>query len=207
MSHRLELRNLACRRGNRLLFRGLTRELLPGQLLRVAGANGAGKTSLLRILCGLLAPTAGEVLWQGKPVRAQREDFNRQLIYLGHAAALKDDLSALENLVAATRLTGTGIEMSAARTALADAGLAGREHLPVRVLSQGQRRRAALARLAVQPARLWVLDEPFNALDSAANAWLAGLVREHLAQGGQLVLTSHQPVPLDDGVAQSSLSL
>lgn len=203
----LELRDLACQRGGRMLFRGIGHVLQPGQLLRVSGANGAGKTSLLRIVCGLLAPAAGQVLWQGQPLHAQREEFNRQLLYLGHAAALKDDLSALENLNVATRLSGAYAAADKARAALADAGLSGREHLPVRVLSQGQRRRAALARLAVQPAALWVLDEPFNALDSAAGEWLAGLVRAHLAHGGQLVLTSHQSVPLDEGVAQSSLHL
>jgi heme exporter protein A len=176
-------------------------------LLRVSGANGAGKTSLLRMLCGLLAPAQGQVLWQGQDVQRSREAFHQQLIYLGHAAALKDDLTPLENLHVATRLGGTAPDDAAARQALAGAGLGGREHVPSRNLSQGQRRRAALARLPLGQALLWVLDEPFNALDTAATAWLLGLIEAHLRRGGLVVLTSHQPVGLSDSVAQVSLAL
>ncbi len=207
MSEGLELRDLACVRGRRSLFRGLNLVLPPGQLLRVSGVNGAGKTSLLRMLCGLLAPAQGQVLWQGQGVHGAREAFHQQLIYLGHAAALKDDLSPLENLLVATRLGGWPADEHAARRALADAGLRGREHVPSRILSQGQRRRAALARLPLGGARLWVLDEPFNALDTAATAWLLGLIEAHLQRGGMAVLTSHQPVALSDGVPQVSLTL
>jgi len=203
----LELRDLACVRGRRSLFRGLNLTLAPGQLLRVSGANGAGKTSLLRMLCGLLAPAQGQVLWRGHSVHQAREAFHQQLIYLGHAAALKDDLSPLENLQVATRLGGAAADEAAARQALADAGLRGREHVPSRILSQGQRRRAALARLPLGQALLWVLDEPFNALDTAATAWLLGLIEAHLQRGGLVVLTSHQPVALSDRVAQVSLAL
>jgi heme exporter protein A len=203
----LELRDLACVRGRRSLFRGLNAMLEPGQLLRVSGANGAGKTSLLRMLCGLLAPAQGQVLWQGQDVQRSREAFHQQLIYLGHAAALKDDLTPLENLHVATRLGGTAPDDAAARQALAGAGLGGREHVPSRNLSQGQRRRAALARLPLGQALLWVLDEPFNALDTAATAWLLGLIEAHLRRGGLVVLTSHQPVGLSDSVAQVSLAL
>jgi heme exporter protein A len=203
----LELRELACMRGRRTLFRGLNLNLGPGQLLRVTGANGAGKTSLLRMLCGLLAPAHGQVLWCGRSVQRAREDFHRQLVYLGHAAALKDDLSALENLHAAARIAGVAPDASAARQALADAGLQGREHVAARILSQGQRRRAALARLPLSPASLWVLDEPFNALDVAAAAWLLGLLEAHLQRGGLAVLTSHQPVALGAQVAQVELAL
>ena len=203
----LETRDLACVRGRRSLFRGLDVKLLPGQLLRVTGPNGAGKTSLLRMLCGLLAPAQGQVLWQGQPLRAVREDFHRQLIYLGHAAALKDDLSPLENLQVALRLGGQAPDAPAARQALADAGLRGREQVPSRILSQGQRRRAALARLPLGDALLWVLDEPFNALDTAATAWLLGLVEGQLRRGGAVVLTSHQGVALDPALPQVSLAL
>lgn len=207
MNAALELRDLACVRGRRHLFRGLHATLAPGQLLRVSGANGAGKTSLLRMLCGLLAPAQGQVLWQGQNVQRSREAFHQQLIYLGHAAALKDDLSPLENLQVAARLGGTAPDDAAARRALADAGLRGREQVPSRTLSQGQRRRAALARLPLGQALLWVLDEPFNALDTAATAWLLGLIENHLKHGGLVVLTSHQPVGLSDGVAQVNLAL
>lgn len=207
MNDGLELRDLACVRGRRRLFHGLNATLRPGQLLRVAGANGAGKTSLLRMLCGLLPPTQGQVLWQGRSVQREREALLPQLVYLGHAAALKDELSALENLLAAARLAGLWPDEAAARQALADAGLRGREQVPARILSQGQRRRAALARLPLSRARLWVLDEPFNALDTAAVAWLLGLIEAQLQGGGMVVLTSHQPVGLSDGVAQQTLAL
>jgi heme exporter protein A len=203
----LELRDLACVRGRRSLFRGLNLRMGPGQLLRVTGPNGAGKTSLLRMLCGLLAPTQGQVLWQGQDVRRAREAFHQQLIYLGHAAALKDELTPLENLQVALRLGGSAPDEAAARLALADAGLRGREMVPSRILSQGQRRRAALARLPLGQALLWVLDEPFNALDTAATAWLLGLIETHLKRGGLVVLTSHQAVALSEGVAQVSLAL
>jgi heme exporter protein A len=203
----LELHALACLRGRRQLFAHLSHLLRAGELLRVVGPNGAGKTSLLRMICGLLAPAGGRVLWRGKPIAAQREEYHRELCYLGHAAALKDDLTALENLQLAARLGGSRVDESSARRALADAGLAGREHLPARMLSAGQRRRAALARLPLADATLWVLDEPFNALDTAATTWLAGLVEAHLQRGGLAVLTSHQPVALGAQVAQVELAL
>jgi heme exporter protein A len=203
----LELRELGCVRGRRSLFRDINLRLLPGQLLRVAGANGAGKTSLLRMLCGLLAPAHGQVLWQGSSLSQAREEFHRQLIYLGHGAALKDDLSPLENLQAGMRLAGVAPALAHAMQALADAGLRGREHVPTRILSQGQRRRAALARLPLGQATVWVLDEPFNALDTAATAWLQTLIENHLRRDGLVVLTSHQAVALDGAVPQLSLTL
>jgi heme exporter protein A len=204
----LELRRLGCSRGSRRLFSAIDLTLVGGELLRVLGANGAGKTSLLRILCGLTAPNEGEVIWQGRSLSAQRDDFHRDLIYLGHAAALKDDLTALENLIAASVMSGHRLERALALQALADAGLRTREHLPARSLSQGQRRRVNLARLVHgRSARLWVLDEPFNALDTAASEWLAALVAAHLTQGGVVVLTSHQPVALDASVRQRELIL
>ena len=194
----LELRGVECVRGGRVLFSGLDAALPAGNLLRVQGANGAGKTSLLRMICGLLAPARGELLWNGQPLAKLREEFGRQLTYVGHAAALKDDLSARENLLAASALAGRVPVAGEAGAALAAAGLAGRADVPARLLSQGQRRRVALARLALAgPALLWVLDEPFNALDAMATQWLLGLVGGQLARGGMVVLTSHQSVALD----------
>jgi heme exporter protein A len=192
----------------RRLFSGVDLTLGGGELLRVLGANGAGKTSLLRILCGLTSPSEGDVFWRGRSLAEQRDEFHRDLIYLGHAAALKDDLTALENLTAASVMSGHRLDRSHALQALAAAGLRTREHLPARSLSQGQRRRVNLARLVNgHSARLWVLDEPFNALDSAASEWLAGLIAQHLAEGGIVVLTSHQQVPLDASVRQRELAL
>lgn len=197
----LELNAIECVRAGRKLFSGLSTTLPAGRLMYVQGANGAGKSSLLRLLCGLLAPAAGEVRWQGQPIASVREEFGRQLIYLGHAAALKDDLTAIENLLNASLLSGWSVSRRDAKAALAQAGLGGRERTPARALSQGQRRRISLARLALPtPQRLWVLDEPFNALDTAASAWLSGLMETQLARGGCVVLTSHQGVALTDRI-------
>ena len=197
----LELRDVACVRGARTLFSGVTCQLRPGELLRVRGANGAGKTSLLRMLCGLLEPTQGQVLWRGQNIAGLKEEFSAGLIYLGHAAALKDDLTPLENLQVACTLAAQPLALADARRALEDAGLRGHQNTQVRRLSQGQRRRSALARLALAQtqarwAPLWVLDEPFNALDADACAWLAGLINAQLRRAGTVVLTSHQDVPL-----------
>jgi heme exporter protein A len=207
-SAQLSVQDLQARRGRRVLFSGLTWRAEAGQLLRVAGANGAGKTTLLRMLVGLSSPAGGRVCWQAQAIAAQRDAFHRELVYLGHAAALKDDLTALENLQALCALGGDTVPRPEAAAALAQAGLKGRELLPARVLSQGQRRRVALARLALAgERRLWVLDEPFNALDTAATDWLAGLLRARLAGGGIVVLTSHQPVPVDGAHDQVTVQL
>jgi len=193
MSTALELCNVTCARGGHTLFSELTLTLQPGQLLYVQGANGSGKTSLLRMVCGLLQPVSGKVLWRGRPVASLREEFGRDVAYLGHAAALKDDMSPVENLLAACGLGGQSASRLDAMGALAEAGLPGLENTPVRHLSQGQRRRSALARMAMaRSSPLWVLDEPFNALDTKATHWLKGLITGHLLRSGLVVLTSHQ---------------
>lgn len=189
----LEARELEATRGNVTLFRGLGFVLMPGSLLRVTGANGSGKTSLLRALCGLLLPTAGEVHWKGENIRALREEYWRVLAHVGHANALKDDLTATENLAFTCGIAGLTVPHERVHAALERFGLAGRERLPVRALSQGQRRRAALARLAVGEAQpLWILDEPFAALDAGGIDLVRSLAGEHLARGGMVVLTTHQ---------------
>ena len=204
----LELIGVSCVRGSRRLFDGIDTVIHAGQLLRVQGANGAGKTSLLRTLCGLSSPDRGEVRWNGQLLASQRDEFHRDLIYIGHAAALKDDLSTLENLRATCLLGGQRPAPEALMQALAAAGLRQREHLSARSLSQGQRRRVALARLLLEPsARLWVLDEPFNALDTAAADWLLGVLTSQLRRGGIVVLTSHQPVAIDPSLPQVTLTL
>jgi heme exporter protein A len=207
MTFLLDLHNLTCVRGGRTLFSGVSAQVSAGHVLRVQGSNGAGKTSLLRILCGLLSPEQGEVLWEGVRISSMRHDFGRKLIYLGHAAALKDDLSPLENLKVSCTLAGEPVTEPQARRALADAGLRGCEHRMVSRLSQGQRRRSALARLALgSGAPLWVLDEPFNALDVSATQWLTGLIKAKVQSAGVVVLTSHQEVPID-GIPQRVLNL
>jgi heme exporter protein A len=191
----LEARQLAAGRGDSPLFDGLDIRLEAGSLLHVKGANGSGKTSLLRALCGLLMPSAGEVLWHGENVRTLREEYWKRLAYVGHADALKGDLTTEENLAFACALSGLRVSPARAREALESLGLGGRERLPARALSQGQRRRAALARLAVAESQpLWILDEPFAALDTAAVEQVQSLAGAHLARGGMVVLTTHQEV-------------
>jgi heme exporter protein A len=191
----LEGIGLECVRGERILFRGLDFRLDRGALLRVAGENGSGKTSLLRIVCGLTPPAAGELRWEGENIRVLREDYWKELVYIGHANALKDDLTAQENLRIGCRLAGLGVSPSHTLEALERFGVGRCAKLQARVLSQGQRRRVALARLAVSAVQpLWVLDEPFTALDTAAVENLQALVGEHLNRGGAVMLTTHQEV-------------
>lgn len=195
----LKVSGLACSRGERRLFADLAFSLAAGEWLHVQGENGAGKTSLLRLLVGLSPADAGEIYWRGVAVAADESGFRRELIYLGHHAAVKDELNALENLQFSAALDGLLLDEAAALAALKRLGLRGREALPVRVLSAGQKRRVLLARLLTRPAALWVLDEAFNALDSGAVQLLGTLLGEHLAGGGLAVLTSHQPLPLPGG--------
>ena len=186
----LEARELQCERGGRTLFRELSFSMKGGELLRIAGPNGSGKSSLLRILCGLLAPAAGEVRWKGEPIRALKEEYSKELVYFGHAAGVKDELTAGENLDIACRLAGQRARADSIQAAL------GRFAVPpgpvVRRLSQGQRRRAALARLCVYPGPLWLLDEPFSALDAEGIDVLKNLFEKHVAGGGAIAFTTHQ---------------
>lgn len=183
----LRVSDLACRRGDRVLFRGLSFELAAGQIVWLRGANGRGKTSLLRLLAGLSSPEAGQI------------DRGAALVYIAHANALKDDLTALESLRFLARLHGLPEDDTALLAALRSFGVEKRRNAPVRTLSQGQRRRVALARLALSPAAsVWVLDEPFDALDTDGIAALNQLLSQHLQAGGAVVLTSHQALTLAD---------
>ena len=191
----LEVINLACARGDRPLFRGLSFALQPGQLLHVQGPNGSGKTTLLRTLCGLSRPAAGDIRWNGQPAHVDREGFLTGLCYIGHANALHGDLTGDENLAFEAGLTG---QNGVPRDALAEAGLARVTDLPTKLLSQGQKRRTALARLLLDTRRLWVLDEPLTALDMHATARLLDLFVQHLQRDGMIILTSHQEISLID---------
>jgi heme exporter protein A len=186
---------LECVRGERRLFRDVGFELDPGTLLHVQGRNGSGKTSLLRMLCGLLAPEAGDIQWNGTSIHALAESYRGELFYLGHQNAIKDDLTPTENLLVSETLAEVPVTRASARDALARLGLAGHEDLPTRVLSQGQKRRVALARLlSRERSRLWVLDEPFVALDPPAVTELTGIIADQLGGDGIVVYTTHQDV-------------
>ena len=201
----LQASNLVCERGGRPLFQPISFQLQAGGAIHLEGDNGAGKTTLLRALSGLAPLAQGEVLWRGQPSVQARAAFHADLLYLGHALGLKDELSALENLQLNAAVSGQTLDRSQAMTALAAQGLSSRAHLPLRVLSQGQKRRVALARLQVAQAHLWLLDEPFVALDADAVQVLQELLRAHLDQGGALMFTSHQAVSL--GSAMQHLRL
>ena len=199
--------HLSCIRGTQTLFSDLSLQLEPGQWLYLQGENGAGKTSLLRILAGLALPAAGTVHWQGNPISKQRSDYHANMLYLGHQASLKEDLTLTENLRSLMAMDGLKVTDAAIRDALTRMGLAKRQHLPARVLSAGQKRRGLLARLLLRPARLWILDEPFNALDVHAIAELQTCLKAHLSNGGMIVLTSHQTPDLGSDAAGFVLNL
>ena len=191
----LDVEHLACTRGDRPLFRDLSFSLKPGELLHLQGANGSGKTTLLRTLCGLSRPASGTIRWNGRPVDDDRAEFLAKLCYIGHPNALHGDLTGRENLEFEACLSGA---RSAARTALAEAGLGAVASLPTKLLSQGQKRRTALARLRVTTQPLWILDEPLTALDRRSTEVLLELFALHLDRGGLIILTSHQDVSLAD---------
>ncbi len=194
----LQAYQLACTRGERELFNHIDFDVTPGDALRVAGANGSGKTSLLRMLCGLACPSDGQVRWHGRDIRAAREDFGAALVYLGHLNGVKDDLLAWENVVVSATLAGQLVSREQAYDALDRIGLDRAADLPARALSQGQRKRVALARLQLcSGAPLWILDEPFTALDKGAIADLCVTLDAHLAQGGMVIYTTHQEVALN----------
>jgi heme exporter protein A len=198
----LEVRGLECVRGDHRLFTDLSFSLQGGELLRLRGSNGSGKTSLLRLICGLLEPAAGEVMWKGESIHAQRDEFNAELLYLGHLNGIKSELTGFENLRISNTLRGETPTDDQIYDALGQIGLAGREDLPTQVLSQGQKRRVALARLLLSDAALWVLDEPFTALDVDAVAQLGKLIEAHLQKGRMVVYTTHQEVEMQAGASR-----
>lgn len=195
----LEAHQLRCERGERLLFESLSFRIASGQLLQIEGANGSGKTTLLRTLCGLSPPAEGKVTWCNENIQDSSQEYLTQLTYVGHHPGIKLDLTALENLRFAQDMLRSKVTDPALLQALDRIGLFGFEYVPCRHLSAGQRRRVALARLLVADTRLWILDEPFTAIDRAGTQLLTQLLTQHLHNKGLVVLTSHQPIELTDG--------
>lgn len=190
----LEAKGLTCCRDERVLFGELSFRLAAGDIVQLEGANGAGKTSLLRILAGLALPDQGQVLWQQQPIAADRPGYQRDLLYIGHQAAIKAALTPFENLAFYQAISGAR-DSDAIWHALEQVGLLGYEELPAAGLSAGQQRRVALARLWLTSARLWILDEPLTAIDKQGVATLMQLFEQHATAGGVLLLTTHQPLP------------
>lgn len=199
----LEAHDLAARRGTARLFDGLGLSVGPGHALVVTGANGRGKTTLLRMLAGLTLPEAGEILLDGVPVAPFSAGLRAAVTFAGHALALKDEFSARENLASLVALSGARVPDAEIDAALDRVALGSRKSLPARVLSQGQRRRVGLARLSLSRRRVWILDEPVTALDAAGAALLAELVASHLDAGGLAVAATHAPLGLPADRARS----
>ncbi|CAI8898946.1 cytochrome c biogenesis heme-transporting ATPase CcmA [Methylocaldum szegediense] len=202
----LQARRLECVRSDSLLFTDLNFCVRAGQVLQIEGPNGSGKTSLLRILAGLTPPNEGEVLWRGENIARRRSTYFSETAYLGHQLGLKADLSVEENLRLSLALNGLSFSRASLEEALQTVGLEGRETTPARALSAGQRQRITLARLILSSAVLWILDEPFTALDSSGVTLVEAMLRSHLNRGGLAILTSHQTVRLDGGLIKLALT-
>lgn len=192
----LSVNGLTLLRGSRHLFTNLTWTLDSGQALILRGANGSGKTSLLRVLAGLTVADEGEMRWKGDRWTALCAGQRASSLYLGHTNAVKEELTAAENLAEALAFDGVSVSSVVQAQALEAVGLADRLHLPVRRLSQGQKRRIGLARLALARKPLWLLDEPTNALDMEAVALFSKTVDAHLQQGGLACIATHLPLAI-----------
>jgi len=191
----LEVINLECVRGDRTLFKDLNFAADRGTLIELRGPNGSGKTSLLRIICGLATPAAGEVRWQGKNIRALGEEYSGSVAYLGHQNGVKHELSALENVKLASGLAGRALSREQCQELLTRVGLR-QQNLPALLLSAGQKRRVALARLLSINATLWILDEVLTSLDDTAIRMTRELISEHLENGGLAIIATHQELDL-----------
>ena len=192
----LEAINLGCVRGDRRLFSNLNFAAGPGALIEVRGPNGSGKTSLLRILCGLSAPAEGEVRWKHQSLRSLGEEYSSDIAYLAHQNGVKHELNPIENLRISSALRGQALTKAEARTVLEKVGISNCESLPARVLSAGQRRRLALARLIVSDATVWILDEVLTSLDTDAVALACKIISDHVNAGGVGVVATHHELDL-----------
>jgi len=198
----LEAVNLSCARGERRLFSGLNFSLPAGSYLQAFGPNGSGKTSLLRIVCGLAAPAAGEVRWDGTDIWGLGEEYFGAIAYVAHQNGVKDELDPIENLRISSGVAGNALSKREAQAVLERVGLGKQQHLPARLLSAGQRRRLALSRLLASRARLWVLDEPLASLDDDGARLARKLISEHLTSAGMAIIATHQEMGLSAGQMQ-----
>jgi len=192
----LEVINLTCVRGTRRLFKQLSFSAGEGELIELRGPNGSGKTSLLRILCGLATPAAGEVRWNGHSIRKLGEEYFASVAYLGHQNGVKDELTTIENLRVTSAVAGTPVNRTEAEQILQRVGLTQQRNLPARVLSAGQRRRLGMTRLLTSNAKLWILDEVLTSLDDAAMNLSREFIGEHLQQDGIAIVATHQDLNL-----------
>jgi heme exporter protein A len=199
----LEAQQLAAQRGAVTLFAGIDFRLQAGQTLLVTGANGSGKTTLLKIVAGMAQPAAGTLEWRGAAMAPFAAEARATTLYIGHAPALKDELTAEENLISLARLHGAAPDADNVTEALRAWALEPQRALPARVLSQGQRRRVGLARLRLVQRPLWVLDEPTTALDTAGTHTLQEQLAAHLARGGIAVVATHQDLALPAGARRT----
>ena len=189
---------LDCIRSERVLFQGLGFTLRAGEVLHVRGINGSGKSSLLRILCGLLAPQQGEVYWNGQDILAECEHYFSQMAYLGHLHGMKDELTVSENLAVGMALAACSCSAGEMKAALGSLGLSAYADSLARRLSAGQKRRLAMARFLLTDAPLWIMDEPFTSLDDVGRELVCALISGHVRRGGLCVVASHEPLPLTD---------
>ena len=193
----LEIQSLECVRDDRLLFSDLSFSVADAEVLQIEGPNGSGKTSLLRIICGLRLPEAGKVMWQGESISSNREDYYANMVYIGHLPCIKADLTVLENVRALLDTRSFALSNAIIEAALGKVGLASYEDVPGKALSSGQRRRILLAFIELAQAKLWILDEPLTALDVQGVDLMESMILEHRQAGGSVVFTTHHGMQLD----------
>ncbi len=193
----LETQSLECVRDDRLLFNDLSFTVAEAEVLQIEGPNGSGKTSLLRIICGLRQAEAGQISWQGESIIANREDYYANMVYIGHLPCIKGDLTVLENVRALLDTRSLSLSTDEIEVALAKVGLATYEDVQGKALSSGQRRRILLAFVELSRAKLWILDEPLTALDVQGVALMESMILNHKSAGGSVIFTTHHGMQLD----------